>query len=61
MLDWYKLYYIRWNSYRKNCVVGANSLVKGQFPDYSVIAGSPAKIIKRYDINPENWIRIKIL
>lgn len=29
-----------------NCVVGANSTVKGVFPDGSVIAGSPARIIK---------------
>lgn len=35
-----------------HCVVGANSVVKGTFPDYSVIVGSPAKIVKRY--NPEN-------
>lgn len=33
----------------KHCVVGANSVVKGKFPDYCVIAGIPARIIKRYN------------
>lgn len=31
----------------KYCVVAANSLVKDSFDDYSVIAGSPAKLIKK--------------
>jgi len=30
----------------RNCIVGANSVVKGEFPDYSVIAGIPARVIK---------------
>lgn len=30
----------------KGCVVGANALVTTAFPDYAVIAGVPAKIIK---------------
>lgn len=29
-----------------NCVVGANSLVKGRFPDNCLIAGNPAKVIR---------------
>lgn len=41
----------------KQCVVGANSVVKGAFPDYSVIVGSPARIVKRYNISNQNWDR----
>lgn len=37
------------------CVVGANSVVCGNFPDYSVIVGVPAKVIKRYDVNNQSW------
>lgn len=39
----------------KHCVVGANSVVKGTYPDYCVIAGCPARIVKRYDIGLEKW------
>lgn len=42
-----------------NCIVGANSAVKGQFPDNCVIAGNPAKVIcsvnEYYDKNLKNW------
>ena len=41
----------------KHCVVGANSLVRGQFPDYCVIAGCPAKIVKKYDEQIGKWIK----
>ncbi|WP_019551923.1 acyltransferase [Propionispira raffinosivorans] len=41
----------------KNCIVGANSVVMGEFPDYSVLAGSPARIIKRYDFEVKKWRR----
>lgn len=29
-----------------NCIVGANSTIKGSFPDNSIIVGSPGRIIK---------------
>ena len=32
-----------------DCVVGANSVVKGVFPSRSIVAGVPAKIIQTYD------------
>ena len=31
----------------KECVIGAGSVVHGEFPDKCVIAGNPAKIVKR--------------
>lgn len=42
----------------KQCIVGANSVVRGTFPDYCVIVGSPAKIVKKY--NPESRIWEKV-
>lgn len=39
----------------KQCVVGANSVVRGTFPDYSVIVGAPAKIVKKYNPQTQVW------
>lgn len=39
----------------KNCVIGANSVVKKDIPDYSVAVGVPAKIIKRYNFKTKKW------
>lgn len=39
----------------KNSVVGANSVVTNDIPDYSVVVGSPAYIIKRYCFETESW------
>ncbi len=33
----------------KQCVVAANSVVRGTFPSHSVIAGVPAKVVRAYD------------
>ena len=41
----------------KNVIVGANAVVHGEFPDYTVIAGNPAKIIKQYDMEKKQWIK----
>lgn len=42
----------------KQCIVGSNSVVKGEFPDYCVIAGVPARIIKRYNFETRQWERV---
>lgn len=41
----------------KNCVIGANSVVTNDIPDYSVAVGAPAKIIKFYDFNLNKWVK----
>lgn len=43
----------------KHCVIGANSVVTKDIPDYSVAAGIPAKVIKRYDFGKSEWVRVK--
>jgi acetyltransferase-like isoleucine patch superfamily enzyme len=39
----------------KNCVIGANSVVTVDIPDYSVAVGIPAVVIKRYDHSSRSW------
>ncbi|QYX47691.1 acyltransferase [Pseudomonas tussilaginis] len=41
----------------KGCVVGANSVVRGEFPDHCVIVGAPARVIKHYDPALGQWQR----
>jgi len=40
----------------KNVVVGANAVVTEDVPDYCIVAGIPAKIIKHYDFEKEEWV-----
>ncbi len=39
----------------KQCIVGTNAVVRGIFPDYCVIVGVPAKIIKKYNFETKKW------
>jgi acetyltransferase-like isoleucine patch superfamily enzyme len=41
----------------KHCVIGANSTVTEDIPDYSVAAGSPAVVISHYDALQKQWIK----
>ena len=41
------------------CIIGANSVVSGEFRDNTIIAGSPAKVIKEWDAAVNSWIRVK--
>lgn len=40
------------------CVVGANSVVTKSCPDYCMLAGVPAKVIKRYSHDLQSWLSI---
>lgn len=42
----------------RHCVIGANSVVTKDIPDYSIAVGVPAKIIKRYNSNINKWEKI---
>lgn len=42
----------------KNCVIGANSVVTKDIPDFSVAVGIPAKIIKQYNQTTKQWINV---
>lgn len=46
------------SSVGKHCVVGANSVVNSDIPDYSIAVGSPAKVIKKYDLVKKEWIKV---
>lgn len=41
----------------KHCVIGANSVVTKDIPDYCVAAGAPARVIKRYNMIKKEWQR----
>lgn len=42
----------------KHSIVGANSVVTKDIPPYSVVAGIPARIIRRYNPKTCNWKRV---
>lgn len=42
----------------KHCVIGANSVVIMDVPDFCVVAGAPAKILKRYNFTTQKWEKV---
>lgn len=42
----------------KHCVIGANSVVTSDIPDYCVAVGSPAKVVKKYDFIQKEWVKV---
>ncbi len=41
-----------------NCVIGANSVVTKDIPNYCIAVGSPAKVIKRYNLQSKDWVNV---
>lgn len=39
----------------RHVTIGANSVVVGELPDYSVAVGAPARVIRRY-VDGEGWV-----
>ncbi len=42
----------------KHCIIGALSVVNKDIPPYSVAVGSPAKVVKRYDFDRKEWVKV---
>lgn len=43
----------------RNCVIGANSVVTKDIPDYSVAVGVPARVISQYNNETKKWEQVK--
>jgi acetyltransferase-like isoleucine patch superfamily enzyme len=43
----------------KHCIVAGGSVVTKDVPDFSIVAGNPARILKQYSNESKTWERIK--
>lgn len=41
----------------EGAIIGANSVVKGKIPPYTIAAGAPARVVKRFDFDRDAWFR----
>lgn len=42
----------------KHCIVAGGSVVTKDVPDYAVVGGNPAKILKQYNVDNGQWERV---
>lgn len=44
----------------KRSIIGSNSVVIGDIPDYSIAVGNPARVIKRYNFDTKAWEKVTL-
>jgi len=42
----------------KHCIIGALSVVNKDIPPYSLAVGSPARVVKQYDFDRGEWVKV---
>lgn len=42
----------------EGCIIGALSVVTKSIPDYCIAVGSPAKVVKKFDFNSQEWFSV---
>jgi acetyltransferase-like isoleucine patch superfamily enzyme len=42
----------------EHVIIGANSVVNRNIPDFSVVVGSPAKVVKKYNVENKLWEKV---
>ena len=42
----------------RNSIVGAHTVLTRSIPAYSVVAGSPARVLRRFDAEKRQWVRV---
>ena len=42
----------------KHCVVAARAVVTKDVPPYSIVAGNPARVVKRYNFDAKQWEKV---
>lgn len=44
----------------RNSIVGANSVVTRSVPPFSIVAGNPARVVKRFDQPTGEWVKMNV-